>query len=114
MTDDYVHCIGADAGGTVASGRLDRIEFGLNWINPGGEIGSQSGQGEESIQVRRHAAAHIASHLSRTPDDVRIKRVKGRNGTGPPVAYVEDESNEIDVSLSHDGRFLAYAFLPLS
>jgi hypothetical protein len=30
----------------------------------------------------------------------------------PPVACVEDDPDEIDVSLSHDGRFLAYAFLP--
>jgi hypothetical protein len=112
FTDDYVHCIGADAEDPAAAGRLDRIESGLSRIDTRGETGSWSLQGEESIQVRRHAAVHIASHLSRDPDDICIKRAKGPGGMGPPVACVEDEPDEIDVSLSHDGRFLAYAFLP--
>jgi phosphopantetheinyl transferase (holo-ACP synthase) len=121
FADDYVHCIGADAEDSPAAGRpdriesrLSRIEFGLRRIDTRRESGSRSGQEEESIQVRRHAAAHIASHLSRDPDDIRIMRANGRGGWGPPVACVEDDPDEIDVSLSHDGRFLAYAFLPLS
>lgn len=106
FTEDYVHCVGGDAGGHMQEARLDKIKCGLNRIDTCGKPGSRVPHREESVQVRRHAAAHIASLLSLNPGGIHISRAEG-----PPVVCIEDGPEDIDVSLSHDGRFLAHAFL---
>ena len=107
FSEDYIHCIGADAGGHS----LDKINFGLKEIDTSGESGACLSHRTESILVRRHATHHIASLLHRNPDDIHIGRTNGKTCKGPPVVHIKDNRDHIDISLSHDGRFLAYAFL---
>jgi len=62
----------------------------------------QSVRGEPGLAVRRLAAAGIGSALGVDPAGLRIV---GR----PPVARCRDRRIEVGVSLSHHGRFVAFA-----
>jgi hypothetical protein len=58
--------------------------------------------GDPSVAVRRLAASAIGSALGLDPAGLRIVR-------RPPVATHRDRRLEADVSLSHHGRFVAFA-----
>lgn len=104
--EDYVHCIGIDQ----CSDDLEKIVFGLKEIEPDKQPGSYSLSEHESIMVRRLAKERIVSLFGREPDDIHIRRNKTSNGQGPPTVYYRGKKDNIDISLSHDGRFAAYAF----
>lgn len=63
----------------------------------------------ESAAVRNAAKERISEVLNMNPDDIRIRREPGPQGPGPPRVYIKDEKTPMDISLSHDGRFAAYA-----
>ncbi|MGB9498280.1 MAG: 4'-phosphopantetheinyl transferase superfamily protein [Dissulfuribacterales bacterium] len=110
--EDYVHCIGmAGRFQDLKTGDLDDIVFGLEETNPGEEAGSDSLSERESIMVRTVAKERIASHLGRNPDEIHIMRNKSPEKHGPPMVYFKGRKNNVDISLSHDGRFVAYAFM---
>ncbi len=99
---DWVHCI-ASAG---ASPDFSDIISGLKQIAPGkGPVSVQ-----ESAAARKVAGARIASFLGVNPDDIRILRETDSRGQCPPVVHIKNKRAPIDISLSHDGRFAAYAF----
>jgi hypothetical protein len=58
--------------------------------------------GDPGVAVRRLAATAIGSALGLGPAGLRIVR-------RPPVATFRDRRIEIGVSLSHHGRFVAFA-----
>jgi len=58
--------------------------------------------GDPGLAARRLAATAIGSALSLDPDELQIVR-------RPPVATHRDRPIEADVSLSHHGRFVAFA-----
>jgi hypothetical protein len=64
----------------------------------------------ESAAARNAATERISEALNMNPDDIRIRREPGPQGSGPPRVYIKDEKTPMDISLSHDGRFAAYAF----
>ena len=64
----------------------------------------------ESAAARNAATERISEALNMNPDDIRIRREPGPQGPGPPRIYIKDEKTPMDISLSHDGRFAAYAF----
>lgn len=99
---EFIHCI---ASADCPRGLTD-IRYGWQEIAPGGLPVSV----RESQAVRKAAIVRIAAFLSCDPDDVRIIRTTGPSGQGPPRVHVRNKSEQIDVSLSHDGRFVAYAF----
>ena len=110
--EDYVHCIGmAGRFQDFKNGGLDDIVFGLEETNPGEKPGSYSLSERESIMVRTVAKERIASRLGWNPDEIHIMRNKSPKKQGPPMVYFKGQKNNIDISLSHDGRFVAYAFL---
>lgn len=67
----------------------------------------------QSMLVRRAAKAKLAEYVQADPRDVEIVRRKKDDGSlAPPILVVRGKEAGIEISLSHDGVYLAYAFLP--
>ena len=64
-----------------------------------------------STAVRALALGHIARCCSLNPEDLEIRNNIHNYGTGPPVLYIKGEKAPIDISLSHDERFMGFAFV---
>ena len=65
----------------------------------------------ESFYVRAAAKRHLAQYLpGSSPQDIDIRREQGLRGLGPPSVYLREQVTAIDISLSHEGAFAAYAF----
>lgn len=66
----------------------------------------------QSMLVRRAAKMKLAKYINADPQDMEIvRRKRNGSGLGPPVLLISGEESGIEISLSHDGVFLAYAFL---
>lgn len=65
----------------------------------------------ESTAVRELAIDHIARYCGLNAENLEIRNNISNYGTGPPILYVKGERAPIDISLSHDGRFVGYAFV---
>ncbi len=103
---DYVHCIG----GYCLSGSLDSMNWGVGIIDEIPESGENKSVPErESYSARFLAASKIADIFRCHPRDVFISRQNHRLKTGPPKVYVRGKPADLDISLSHDGRFVAFA-----
>lgn len=61
--------------------------------------------------VRDLAKEQIASYTGREKNEIQILRNKTARGQGPPMVWVKDKKTDMDISLSHDGRFVAFAFI---
>lgn len=69
----------------------------------------------ESCYVRAAAKRHLAQYLpGSSPQDIDIRREQGPRGLGPPLVYLRDQVTAVDISLSHEGVFAAYAFAMFS
>ncbi len=69
----------------------------------------------ESGLVRFFCKQEIASKLKIEPADLQIIRPEEQNKSLPPFLLLDDKRVNIDVSLSHHGRWLAWAYsLPKS
>ena len=97
QTCDFVHCIGTT--GTFKA--IDSIIWGVQRINT---------SMNESFFVRKAARKSLSLYLNHNPDEIEIRRLRGPYGLEPPIVYVKDRRAMIDISLSHEGRFVAYAF----
>jgi phosphopantetheinyl transferase (holo-ACP synthase) len=104
---DYIHCIGAND----PKRGLDRIVWDVQKMDADEKFETGSPSNRESAQVRNLAKKQMALSLNCHPDDIRIIRHRFSFGLGPPVVYIKGKERNIDLSLSHDGRFAAYAFL---
>jgi phosphopantetheinyl transferase (holo-ACP synthase) len=62
-----------------------------------------------SAAVRRAAIHHLASVLKASPYYVDIRRDATIHGYGAPRVFIEGTRTDIDISLSHDGRYIAFA-----
>lgn len=105
--EDHIHCIGSD---NCPDG-LDHILHGFGTIDSDKEGSPYSLSVRESLAVRRIAKQHIALHLGLHADDIHIMRNTSDRGPEPPMVYCDNINQNMDISLSHDGRFVAYAFL---
>jgi len=107
--DDHVRCIGAatDAGEAADP---DRVLHG--WGAIGGAKGISSESLRESAAARQMAIRHIARLTGRNAEEMAITRQRSSVGAAPPVLYYRGEKAPLDISLSHDERFAAYAFMP--
>lgn len=66
----------------------------------------------QSMLVRRAVTMKLAKYINASPQDMEIvRRKRNGSGLGPPVLLVGGRESGIEISLSHDGLFLAYAFL---
>lgn len=103
LDDDYVHCVGSEV-----AGALDDVICEIIKLPAGkdGEVGS--GQ----LFLRECASLKIAQHFHLNSADLKIEREQAGGEMQPPHVLKGDSRLAIDLSLSHDGRFGAYAFLP--
>jgi phosphopantetheinyl transferase (holo-ACP synthase) len=104
---DYVHCIG----GTGCSRNLGEILCGLGEIGSDEEFFSYSLSERESLTARKLLKKRIASCLGQNPDDIHVLYENDSRGQGSPKVCFKGQKAPMDISLSHDGRYAAYAFL---
>lgn len=95
---DYIHCIGSDNPKT-----LNKIIWNVAAL-------SRDEETRPSRHVRYCLAQNLAQYFSLDFHQIKIKRTRANGELLPPCVYVEGRKTDIDISLSHDGRFVAYAF----
>ncbi len=65
---------------------------------------------DPSAAVRRAAIHHLAGTLRTSPYYLDIRRVgTSRDPHGPPRVFLYGRQTDIDISLSHDGAYIAFA-----
>jgi len=94
---DYIHCVGAD--GLAA---LNKLIWNVD-ILPEEET-------DPSLFSRRRLAQSLAKNYSLNFHQIKIKRKRENAELQPPCVYIRGEKMDVDISLSHDGRFVAYAY----
>ncbi|MGA9112130.1 MAG: 4'-phosphopantetheinyl transferase superfamily protein [Smithella sp.] len=94
----YVHCVGADSS-TV----LDKLIWSVEALPEEKEI-------NPSLFLRDCLGEKLANNLSLNFHDIKIMRTKINGEFQQPRVYVGGKETDIDISLSHDGRFVAYAY----
>jgi hypothetical protein len=95
---NYVHCIGADV-----LTALDKLIWSVNVLPEKEKINS-------SLYSRYCLGQNLAKHFSLNFHHIKIKRTRENGELQPPRVYVSGRKTDIDISLSHDGRFVAYAY----
>ena len=95
-TSEYVHCIG-----THHFKDLDEIIWSVE------AMPEEEGR-NPSIYLRHCLGQKIAQYFSLDFHQIKIKRTRANGELQPPRVYVGGQKTDIDVSLSHDGRFVAY------
>jgi len=103
--EDYVHCIGT----TGRDRNSDHMIWCIRTIPSAGEYPKCSTAIQESACARRLAAECIAACIRKDPTNIDIRRHKLHSGFGPPMVYYKGEKENMNISLSHDGRFIACA-----
>lgn len=63
-----------------------------------------------SLLVRERLLSRLSEALGYRHDDMGILRLRGERGLGPPRLYIRGRPSTVDITMSHDGRFMAYAF----
>ncbi|MCK4534438.1 MAG: 4'-phosphopantetheinyl transferase superfamily protein, partial [Syntrophobacterales bacterium] len=99
ISSDHIHCIGTTPGKDTDSIMWDVRKIYQRQFSPD----------YESNLVRNMAGEKIARYLKEDSKAIEIIRPKGHRGLGPPVIYAGKKRSTIDISMSHDGLFVAYA-----
>jgi phosphopantetheinyl transferase (holo-ACP synthase) len=94
----YVHCVGSD---NISV--LDKSIWSIDVL-------PEKEKNNPSFYSRYRLGQHLAKHFSLNVHHVKIKRTREKGELQPPRVYVDNGEADIDISLSHDGRFVAYAF----
>jgi phosphopantetheinyl transferase (holo-ACP synthase) len=97
----YVHCVGADY-----LWALDKIVWDVD-ILPERRDGKNI---DPSLFLRECLIRSLASSFCLKARDIKINRIKEKGVLRPPRVYINGKKSDIDISLSHDGQFVAYAF----
>jgi phosphopantetheinyl transferase (holo-ACP synthase) len=107
-TSGYVHCLGA-----VSMAGLETIHGGVGnaVIARGPDYGRSSAA--VSRAARTLAKDKIAALLTLPAGHVMIKKSPARNGVSFPEIFINRKKTNFPISLSHDGRFVAFAILHL-
>jgi hypothetical protein len=99
----YIHCVGSDC---LAA--LDNLICKVEILPEEGN----DGKADPSLFLRKCFARHLADFFRLNLNDIKINRVQDKSELQPPYVYIGGKKSDIDISLSHDGRFVAYAFYP--
>ncbi len=62
-----------------------------------------------SMRIRQVVREHLSERLGCRVDRIQVVRPESNRGLGPPAVQVAGAPVDIDISMSHDGRFLAFA-----
>jgi phosphopantetheine--protein transferase-like protein len=92
----YVHCVGADV-----LTALDKLILSVDVLPRKEKI-------NPSLYLRHCLGHSLAKHFSLNFRHIKIKRTREKGELQPPRVYVNGRKTDIDISLSHDGRFIAY------
>jgi len=105
---DAIHCIGK----TGPSEGTNRIIHGIEKTDDTVEPNYCQSSNDVSNHVRRIAIDRIAKHATCDKDDIIITKTPHTDGCAYsyPVVIIRNQKYPMDISLSHDGRFVAYAF----
>ncbi len=98
----YVHCVAANS-----LSALDCSRWGINIVP---ERNDRQNDNLSSF-ARQCLVRRLAVFLHLNQDDIKIRRIKKGTELQPPSVYIGGKRAAIDVSLSHDGRFIAYTFI---
>lgn len=97
-----LHCLGAD---NLTD--LDGINWGIETLPE-----FSSGEDNESSSFgRRCLTRKLAYFYQLNFQELEVRRAKEGGELQPPQLYYENKKTPFDISLSHDGKFVAYAFL---
>ena len=92
---DYIHCLGANSLATLDKSVWRVESLPAEETNP-------------SLFSRRCLAQSLAKSYFLNFHQIVIKRKRENGELQPPCVYVGRQKTDIDISLSHDGRFVAY------
>jgi len=98
----YVHCVGADH-----PADLDRLVCKVEVLLEK----ENKKRVDPSLFARKCLARSIADFFRLNLSDIKINRVQDKSELQPPHVYIGGKKSDIDISLSHDGHLVAYAFL---
>jgi hypothetical protein len=104
VAGEYLHCIGATSPPDI----LEHVLWDIKRLPPA-EDGDDH---DPSTAVRRLAGRRLAELLHASAADIAIRRCQENHGWGPPRPYLNGKPAPFDLSLSHDGAFVAYAMIP--
>ena len=96
----HVHCV------TVVDGAYRTAQPGAGVHAVAGKL---TGPADPSGALRLETIHYLSSALRVSPYFIRIRREKACAGYGPPRVFMEGRQTDIDISLSHDGRYIAFA-----
>ncbi len=100
--ESYVHCIGADN-----LPDLDKIIWGVESLP---EV--LSGENiDPSLFARDCLSRRLSDIYQLNFREMAIRRTEKGGELQPPYLYYKNKKAPFDISLSHDGQFVAYAFL---
>jgi phosphopantetheinyl transferase (holo-ACP synthase) len=94
----YVHCIGSDC-----FTALDKLLWNVDALPEKEKI-------NPSLYLRNCLGQSLAKHFSLNFHHIKIKRTRENGELQPPRVYVSGRKTDIDISLSHDSRFVAFSF----
>jgi hypothetical protein len=103
-TERYVHCLGSPN-----LPDLNNIIWGIEPL-PESVAGAAI---EPSLFVRECLTRRVADIYSLNVRKMEIRRAKKGRELQPPLLYYENTIAPFDISLSHDGQFVAYSFIRL-
>ncbi len=98
----YIHCVGSDC---LAA--LDNLIYKVEILPEEGN----DGKTDPSLFLRKCLALRLADFFSLNLSDIKINRVQDKSELQLPHVYIGGKKSDMDISLSHDGQFVAYAFL---
>ena len=98
----YVHCVAADS-----PADLDRLICKVEALPEK----KNEKRIDQSLFLRECLVRSLADFFHLNFSDIKINRIKEKNELQPPHVYINGKKSDIDISLSHDGHLVAYAFL---
>ena len=103
VSESFIHCIAADSREGLAQ------TIGAVNVLPESPDGSET---DPSAFGRRCLVNHLERLSRNAAGAFEINRIKQNGVLQPPKVYLKGEPVNVDISLSHDGSFVAYAFHP--
>ena len=103
---DVVHCIGS----SLSWDSEKQVIHGVDKIDDG--YPPDYGQSSQYVSdlVRHIAGVRIAQHVPCDQKDIHFSKTTSACGQAYPIVQIDNQTCQIDISFSHDGRFVAYAF----
>jgi phosphopantetheinyl transferase (holo-ACP synthase) len=95
---EYIHCVGADN-----LKALDKLIWRVEAL--------PEEENNSSLFSRQCLAQNLAQYFFLNLHQIKIIRTIENGELQPPCVYVDGKKTDIDISLSHDGRFVAYVFI---